>query len=319
MKRKILVLCLVCICFTGPKVLAQKVITSVFYEPYKEVPHLLPQFPIMFYNEEFRAFKDLPFVFLFNDIVSEIIDVYGPGYINAADVTNYPTMEIATFYPFYTDELIDKSYLTGSAEHQSKLYFWMDTVDGEQIFKIEWKNLGFRNCTANDSLNMQAWFFERGNKVQFRFGKSNLTDPGMLNIEDTTYIGFEVSTANSYYYGTFDGDSNRLNYKDMYAWGNVIGIPKEGTVIEIKANATFVNTNAKKIDKGIILVQSDEKIKLKHTEQDVEIHNLSLYNSNGELLIKSSSNEMNVTTLTAGMYILKVQTNKGVYTQKYLK
>lgn len=317
-KLAVLILFLSVVIFTK-KSTAQKVTTSVFYEPYVEVPHYFPQFPIMFYNEEFRAYKDLPFMFLFNDIVSNMIAVYGPAYVNASDTTNYPIMETATFYPFFTQQLIDKSYLTGSTQHQSKLYFWMDTVNGEQIFKIEWKNMGFKNCTANDSLNMQVWMFERSNKVQYRYGKSNLTYPNLFNSSDTTFIGFEIETENNFYYGTFEGKKDSIFYKDMYAWGNVIGIPKEGTVIEIKANETTVNTSAKKLEKGLVLMQNELVLKLKFLQEGIELKQMELYNLNGECILRSSEMELEVSLLPKGMYVLKIETNKGVYTEKYIK
>ncbi len=319
MNRKILLIILLALIINVQNVKSQKVITSIFHEPYVEVPHYFPQFPIMFYDSAYRAYKDLPFVFLFNDITSDVISVYGPAYVNASELIVYPIVETATFYPFYTYNLIDKSYHTGSAIHQSKLYFWMDTVNGEQIFKIEWKNMGFKNCTANDSLNMQMWIFERTNKVQFRYGKSNLTDPSMLNVTDTTFIGFEVDAVNRYYYGTFDDSNDTLVYKNMYAWGNVFNIPKEGTVIEIKANETFVNTSAKKLERALLLLQNENTIQLKFLDEDIKLNHFFLYNLNGEVLLNSNVKELDIRTIPSGMYILKIETNKGVYTEKFMK
>ncbi len=319
MKRKIILIVLLVLSIKSKSVLAQKVVTSVFHEPYIEVPHYFPQFPIMFYDSAYRAYKDLPFVFLFNDITADLISVYGPSYVNASDFTVFPIVETATFFPFYTYNLIDKSYHTGSLTHQSKLYFWMDTLNGEQIFKIEWKNMGFKNCTANDSLNMQVWIFERTNKVQFRYGKSNLTNPNMLNVTDTTFIGFEVETANSYYYGTFEDTNDTLFYKDMYAWGSVFNIPKEGTVIEIKANQTFVNTSAKKLEKSVLLLRNENHIQIKLVDDELELNRFAVYNLNAECIEISDDESIDIRNLPSGMYILKVETNKGVYTEKFIK
>lgn len=319
MKKQILVIIFLALCIYVKNANAQKVVTSVFQEPYVEVPHYFPQFPIMFYDSAFRAYKDLPFVFLFNDITADVISVHGPSYVNASDFTVFPIVETATFYPFYTYNLIDKSYHTGSTTHQSKLYFWMDTVNAEQIFKIEWKNMGFKNCTANDSLNMQVWIFERTNKVQFRYGKSNLTNPNMLNVTDTTFIGFEVETANKYYYGTFDDVNDSLIYKDMFAWGNVFNIPKEGTVIEIKANETFVNTSAKKLEKSVLLLRDENNIQIKLIDEAITLNRFALYNMNAECIQKSNEEKIDIHNLPAGMYIVKVETNQGVYTEKFLK
>lgn len=317
-KLTVLILFLSIVYFTKQSI-AQKVTTSVFYEPYVEVPHYFPQFPIMFYDSSFRAYKDLPFTFLFNEVVSDNVAVYGPSYVNASDTTNYPYMEIASFYPYYSINLIDKSYLTGSIQHQSKLYFWMDTVNGEQIFKIEWKNMGFKNCTVNDSLNMQVWMFERSNKVQFRYGKSNLTNPNMLNTVDTPFIGFDIDSEKDKYYGAFNGSNNNYTYTFMNPSARIIGIPKEGTVIEIKANETTVNTSAKKLEKGLILMQNELMLKLKFSQEDIVIKNVELYNLNAESILKSTDMQLDVSMLPKGMYILKVETNKGVYTEKYIK
>ncbi len=278
----------------------------IFSEPYIRLTDAFHVQPPTKYDSGFRMVYELPFTFLFNQISGSIIDMYGPAYLNIVDTNDFIT-EYATFYPYTTERLVDISDITGSSTFQSKLLRKIETVNGERIFKLEWRNIGFKNCTINDSLNMQLWIFENSNKVQFRFGESNMISQNILNTPDTPIIAFDVTTIDDFYLGAFNGQANNLTYQFMDPSSRVLGIPPNGTVIELvgEDSPTLIHTDKNKtrfkyliVNNQLILTRIDNK---KISEINVEIIDM-----NGRLILNSNSTHTNIAQLESGIYIVKL-------------
>jgi len=300
-------------------VYSQKIDYSIFQEPYNELSSGINEQPNTKYDSNYHAYFTLPFTFLFNEIVSEEVDVYGPGYVNLIDITDTNIIELVTLYPFFTYKLVDKSIILGQNNIQSSLTHKTDVLNGEKIYKIQWKNIGFLGCSINDSLNMQVWIFEHSNKVQYRYGKSNMTSMAVLNNPDTPLVAVEVETLNDFYYGTFDGTPNNYNWGYMNANGRSIGVPIDGMVIELKSTESPVYVNSKHNDLKLLIKRNSEFIEVVSKDSNSLICGIEIYDINYQKVINTNSHRINIENLNSGMYLLKVIKNNGLVFERFIK
>lgn len=292
------------------------VLQRIFNEPYNRLSNAWHEQPLVKYDSNFNYYYELPFNFLFNQVSGNIITMHGPSYVSIYDTTNVD-IEIATFYPYWTNKLVDKSDLTGSLNFQSKLLTKIDTNNNEQIFKIEWRNMGFVGCTANDSLNMQLWIFEKSNKVQFRFGESNMSNLSALITTDTPIIAFDLETTNGYYFGAFNGPANNLVYSISDPKSRVLGIPPNGTVIEfVGADSPTIIDHKKNSIKFNYSITNNQLVISRIDNKFIDQIEIDIIDLNGRNVIKSNSASTNISQLKSGIYIVKFHSDLNY---KYFK
>lgn len=280
----------------------------IFNEPYNRLSNAWHEQPLVKYDSNFNYYYELPFNFLFNQVSGSILTLHGPSYVSIYDTTDVD-IEIATFYPYWTNKLVDKSDLTGSLSFQSKLLSKIETDGNEQIFKIEWRNMGFVGCTANDSLNMQLWIFEKSNKVQFRFGESNMNSLSALITTDTPIIAFDLETANDFYFGAFNGSANNLTYSITDPTSRVLGIPVNGTVIEfVGADSPTLIEHKKNIIKFNYSINNNQFVISRLDNKFIEQIEVNIIDLNGRNVIKNNSASTDISQLKSGIYIVKIHT-----------
>lgn len=68
----------------------------------------------------------------------------------------------------------------GTATSTSPVSYSVTGTTGSRILKVQWKNAGFYDGTANDFVNVQAWIYEGSNKIETHFGTSNIGNPGNI-------------------------------------------------------------------------------------------------------------------------------------------
>lgn len=318
MKKLILIFILFCIALQSN---AQKIEYSIFSEPYNELVGAWHEQPIVKYDSGFRMYVTLPFTFLFNEVVAEEIDVYGPAYANLIDFTDTVNwfIELVTFYPFRSDLLVDKSIVLGLPNNLSKISYKTDILNGEKIFKVQWKNIGFKGCSVNDSLNMQLWIFEHSNKAQFRYGKSNMSSLSILNYPDTPIVAVEVEALNDYYYATFNGSPLNYIWGYMDPSGRSMGIPPEGMVIEIRSTESPVSVDINKSGPKFLIKNYNDFLEVHFQSKNIEIYKLSVLDLRGRLLSTSINSKIDLALLQPDVYILKIETNAGTYFRKFVK
>jgi hypothetical protein len=94
---------------------------------------------------------------------------------------------VAYISPFDVD-LMDRGSLAGN-QSLSPISYKVSGATGSRILVIEWKNAGFYNEydeleTMDMFVNMQAWFHEGSNIIEYRFGPSNISDPDLIYYGD---------------------------------------------------------------------------------------------------------------------------------------
>ncbi len=318
MKKIILICFLFCLTLQSN---AQKIEYSIFSEPYNDLVGAINEQPLVKYDSGYRAYLTLPFTFVFNEIVSEEVDVYGPAYANLIDFTDTINwvVEVVTFYPFRSDLLVDKSIVLGQTNNLSTFTRKTDIVNGEKIYKVQWKNMGFKGCSVNDSLNMQLWIFEHSNKAQFRYGKSNMTSLSILNNPDTPIVAVEVEALNDYYYATFNGSPLNYTWGYMDPSGRSMGIPPEGMVIEIRSTESPVSVDINRSGPKFLIKNYKDFLEVHFQSKNIELNKLSVLDLSGRIMSNSNNSKIDLTLLQPDVYILKIETNAGIYFRKFVK
>lgn len=133
----------------------------------------------------------LPFQFNLNgDEVNSLI--FGGLGALLFSLTGDPDVFQATV-PFETD-LLDRGALNGVAS-LSPISYVVDGAPGSRIFKLEWKNAGSYDeldfaGTMDMFVNLQLWFYEGSNMIEFRYGPSFINDGDLFySGESGAYVG----------------------------------------------------------------------------------------------------------------------------------
>lgn len=112
---------------------------------------------------------------LFSDTITELDFSAGLGAALAPPPGSGSTALIFT----YDSDLIDRGYLDDVSE--SEIVYLVEGVPGSRILKIEWQNAGFYNeVDENQStdyfVNLQLWLYETSGVIEIRFGPSAIED-----------------------------------------------------------------------------------------------------------------------------------------------
>ncbi len=252
----------------------------------------------------------IPFVYRFDDIASDRMDIHTNGYFS---IFNESTNRNFSLLAFYVSDLIDRSYITGSTKPESLISFRTDTINNELVGKLQFKNAGFENGGINDSLNMQAWIFQSGNKVQIRFGKSNVQNwQAILNnaFADTPGVCIIIEKENYDVGGCLNGPTNNPYFDTL--GGSFNNIPEEGTVYEFTFLKTSVNNIQKEHFKYSI---NNQEIRI-DLEDGLVLQSIELLDLLGRTIKSSKINVIDSYDISDGIYLLRVNTNAGSFVKR---
>jgi hypothetical protein len=104
-----------------------------------------------------------------------------------------------TIIAVYFTDLIDRGFITGTSV--SPISYKVEAVGGTQVFKLEWKNVGFYDemdmfSTLDWYASVQLWLYESG-KWEVRTGASSIAQPTVAFWgENGPAIGFGDETNN---------------------------------------------------------------------------------------------------------------------------
>lgn len=224
-------------------------------------------------------------------------------------------------------DFVDRS--SDGIHAESKVRYKTQTVNGKKITKIEWRDAGFYgDTTYNDSVNFQYWFYEGSDDFEVHFGSSSIQTPYDLifdffkpnfmflsnfdlanQVFDTCYL---VTNTNPAKMDAIDIDSLfSLDTVGYNAW------PSNGTVfkftkptqsingIQLNSYATVYPTLFQEI-----LHISISTTNFKGTAQLIDLNGRVVAKQN----INSGTNDLNVSSLASGQYILNIKVeNESVF------
>jgi hypothetical protein len=218
--------------------------------------------------------------------------------------------------------LQDRNFASGAPA--SPIQYTLTGNTGSRILKLEIKNAGFTTemdmfSTNEDFVNVQVWFYENSNIVEFRFGTSSINHfqeyfqqkvplgyLKNLNVEMFSFEKFYCLTGNPAA-PAIDSTTSLTNPIGMNAY------PPSGTIYRFKPktnNTTAIN-EVEKINLGNIYpVPANGTLYIDSKAKQYEIYSLT-----GNVLLKGrlsgSHDAVSLEHLSAGTYVIKLSNDKN--------
>lgn len=200
---------------------------------------------------------------------------------------------------------------------------------GDRICKIQYANCAFYEeveieGTANNRVNFQIWFYESDFAVEFRFGASIISDPGLAyynlqgpNIgifQDITDDGEAVGTA-TYLSGNPESPTVETNTDVIQIEFNGLnGTPEDGRVYRFTPSSLSADNQKKELF-SIYPTLANEEIWVKGTSNIRGTY--SIANLAGQIVETGvlNSDRIDVSSLRSGFYLISI----GETSQKFIK
>lgn len=139
-----------------------------------------------------------------------------------------------------------------------------------------------------------------------------------LNIDGTKDTSFNTGIGfNNTIYGIFLKNDGKIfveggftTYKNLNDSAYLIALNGD----DILSNSDFTMSNTISLWPNPV----KEILNINSLNEDI-ISAITIYDIQGKLIIESSNNSINVDSLSNGVYIVKISTNKGEYTKKFIK
>lgn len=223
-------------------------------------------------------------------------------------------------------DLQDRGYDSNIAK--SPIRYTLTGSAPNRILKYEIANAGIYDesllyNTQNDSVNIQVWLYETSNIFEIHYGPSQLSHPGdyfittgypivayIKNLDLTS----ATATLDKFFYLQGDASAPVVDsINSLFSLsGGLNSYPSNGTVYRFAPKPVSVGNSPKK-DMGIDLISNvgSDKVIL-NKDNDAQAHyavlgmNGATMNVSGQL--DRGKNDINISNLPAGMYMLHVQT-----------
>jgi hypothetical protein len=294
----------------------------------KDWTERLVQIPISFNTEIGGKFAD-KFIFYGNGVGS-----FGIG-SDTAGVVN-------RFMPIGWEGACDKGAATGVPE--SPVRYQTDGLSPNRIFKVEMFNTGFFYDCLNpksiirDSLNIQFWIYETSNIIEIRYGSHLLTNPSPYYLPGIPIIGYvKEDSLISNSFGT-----TSTKFKQAYILNGSPGAPivdsvltfssgltglsaypDSGTVYRFipKAVAASIGETSIAHQFSVYPTLTNDVINVDYSESVVT--DIRIFSITGQLMkstfIKSGNNQIDVSSLASGTYMLNALNADGKVNFKFVK
>ncbi|NDI98693.1 T9SS type A sorting domain-containing protein [Flavobacterium sp. LaA7.5] len=217
----------------------------------------------------------------------------------------------------------DRTYSSGVSS--SPISYTISGAEGNRILKLEIKNAGLELADDNGLdedeyyLSYQVWLYEADNAIEFRYGDHNITNIEIATDGEPLFAGFgNPYSVNIVYgniftpqYGEFTEDtlplgttlseypSNGTVYR--FAPAEVAGIP----VVQKQTVSLYPNPAT-----HTLTIKSDSYTEGVYTVTDIT-GKIIMQNS-----ISSGNTQVNVESLTSGMYFLNINDNHIKFLKK---
>ncbi|MFN6946503.1 MAG: hypothetical protein ACK4ND_16265, partial [Cytophagaceae bacterium] len=126
------------------------------------------------------------------------------------------------------------------------IHYKITGEEPERVFHVEYKNIGFQSIDslfADDSLSIQVRLFETSNKIEFHYGKNNVSDSSFFANNQGAVIGLgEISIFNATYLGnSFFITGDTLNPVPSVDFQYIRLAPSENTVYTFEPSSANVD------------------------------------------------------------------------------
>lgn len=198
-------------------------------------------------------------------------------------------------------DMVDRGY----AENQSKspIYIKREGTSPNRIVKIEFRNAGFYdefdiNGTLNDSITLQYWFYENGNKFEFHAGTSSVGGKfpdyldfmtvGILPQDDAPLAALQGASTSPEITG------------DIATFAGLDDFPAEGRIYTFAMDPNF--TSVAKVNGEVTRVYYANQVLYSKSN---DLKSLRIFAVNGQEVLRArfTDNKIDVAQLPTGTYV----------------
>ncbi len=184
-----------------------------------------------------------------------------------------------------------------------------------RILKIEYKNIRVETGDMQTEYieNNQIWLYESDNSIEFRFGTNSVTDLnfntfyyGLLDFDNSPYLAVSGTIA----------DPSLIRVINSGSFKGLSEHPTANTVYRFYPDVTISSISTNSILKPYVIQYNNQGISIK-SDEDLQLEIVDL---SGKLInsyqINNNTSEIISHNLTKGVYIIKLNNGKEVFTDK---
>lgn len=204
---------------------------------------------------------------------------------------------------FFGEDLISR------ATNNSPVSYVVEGISPNRILKLEVRNTGInKDTTLQDSAHVQCWIFETTNVIEFHYGPNSIKNSTWS--EKGAFVGIINESMNKYILLEGNPSNPVLNKTDINNAATLTGMPVNGAIYR------FTPGNGSGLKPLVMVSQTANGLLV---PASVQVTSIRLYNINGQLIRFSSLvSEINFSELEHGLYVVVMETNQGLLTQKLL-
>jgi len=237
-----------------------------------------------------------------------------------------------------TTQIQNRGVIAGN--NPSQILYQTSGNPGSQIFKLEYRDVGFANesfldiPSQNMFTNFQLWIYEGSGCIEYRYGETNITDPDLIydgetgsasglfralgsQLEGDTVIYAIYTTGDAQNPTVFEGENTAEE-----AGVGAMGYPGNGVVYtfcpEIDVNTTDLQNT---LDWKVYPNPTSDILTVKL--MDIASANFKLLGMNGQTVLEgrigNQNNSIDVSELPQGIYLLSLETKNGIATKRFWK
>ncbi len=278
----------------------------------------------------------LGFTFSFYDFESDTLYTTGPQTLIFLD----PNEDTQPLLVPYGSDIIDRGYISDtSTVSESEVSYKIEGTPGNQIAKIEWKNVSFYNemdefGTTNNFLSYQLWLYEENGDVEVHFGPNNIKNDQLVH----DGLGVWVGMVNSF-------DFVNEEFEELWYLAGDPQAPEIDTLFSIDDFDMFMGINNDPADgtiyrfstsppNAVVDTYVDQQVSVYPTlandyvfvsveDPAIQQKQITVLDGSGRQIIKQAMSDqlfkLDIKDLSKGFYFIHVLTEKGMTTKKIIK
>lgn len=228
-------------------------------------------------------------------------------------------------------EIVDRGM--GTTTSQSNISYKTEGAVGSRIFKVEWSNVGFSGEITPDNIssdfaNLQIWFYEGSNIMEFHFGPSFITNPsqsywGETGVASGIYPDVNIldGTINgSAYFMSGDASTPTYNFSTAYET-YMTGFPANGTVYRYTP-VSLLATAESQVNTCLTIAPTmvADSFSVMNTSKE-KIMSVQIFDTSGRLVntFTKDFDRISALELQKGSYLVVINTSKGKSSHKIIK
>ncbi len=241
------------------------------------------------------------------------------------------------FIPYFSD-IIDRGY--GGDMSLSSINYKLEGTPGNQVFHLEWKNVGFYNemdelGTTNDFVNFQLRLYEGSNNIEIHFGPNSVLNPELVHEDNSgpsclfaeNFVDDETTFDVAYGAIGEPHEATILQIFDLYnGLPSLEKDPEDGTVFVYSTSDLTSTKHPNELENSLqvypTLVNNFVQVKL-NTASNIRSAELKVINELGQVLLQqtleNNQDRIDLSQLSTGVYFISVQTENGQAMKRVVK